>query len=83
MLFQLRLIRDGLHAIHSQCHAHRAIDIVTRAHEAAQLDGALERPHFDSVGFAKWHGDLDRRIAQGGGVDPEESFDSLDFALAQ
>jgi len=36
-----------------------------------------------AAGFAKWHVDLHRRIAQGGGADRDESFDSLDFASAQ
>jgi hypothetical protein len=42
-LLQVHLIRDRLHAADSARYPHRAIDIVARAHEAAQLNDALER----------------------------------------
>ena len=52
-LLQLHLIRDRLHAADSARYPHRAVDIVARAHEAAQLNDALARLDFDTPGDLK------------------------------
>ena len=52
-LFELHLIRDRLHAVYGHRHSHGVLDIAARAHEAAQLNDALERLDFDTPGDLK------------------------------
>lgn len=61
-LLELHVVLDGLHAVHGLRHFHGRRDVLARAHEAAQLNDALERLDVDL-------GDFQARLAQKGGLD--------------
>jgi hypothetical protein len=52
-LLHLHLIGDRLHVADGARYPHRAVDILARAHEVAQLNDALERLDFDTPGDLK------------------------------
>ena len=53
-LLDEEIILDGLHAADPACHLGRPAHRLWRIHEAAQLDGALERLHVDLQHFQGW-----------------------------
>src|SRR6185295_18540579 len=60
-LLHLHIVLDRLHTADTARHANGRIDIVARAHEAAQLNDALERLDVDL-------GDFQARLTEDGGL---------------
>jgi len=61
-LLELHVVLDGLHAADGTRHLDGRGDVLTRAHEAAELNDALERLDIDL-------GALQTGLAQDGGLD--------------
>src|SRR6185312_10281006 len=61
-VLQLHVVLDRLDAVHGARHADRGLDVVARAHEAAQLNDALERLDIDL-------GDLQTGLTEDGCLD--------------